>query len=126
MRTYLVGRSPYADVVIADPSVSEQHAEVVETSDGRLFMTDCGSDQGSWRLSGEPGQRAWKPLRQGFIERDEILRLGDHECTVADLLAPLVAREYGERGSAGQEPGRGLKGRVERDPATGEVVRRRP
>jgi len=125
MRTYLVGRSPYADVVIADPSVSEQHAEIVETSDGRLFMTDCGSDRGTWQLSGELGQRAWKPLRQGFVGRNEVLRLGDHESTLADLLTPLVSREYGGTGG-GQEPGRGLKGRVERDPVTGEVVRRRP
>jgi two-component system sensor histidine kinase UhpB len=40
MKTYLVGRSPYADIVIADPSVAEQHAEIVVTDDGRGFATE--------------------------------------------------------------------------------------
>jgi hypothetical protein len=121
MRTYLVGRSSYADIVIADPSVAEHHAEVVATADGRLFVTDRATGSGTWRLR-DGGE--WEEIRQAFVAPEAVLRLGAYRCVLRDLLAPLTAVPAGDRG--GGEPDRVLKGRVERDPATGELVRRRP
>jgi hypothetical protein len=121
MRTWLVGRSAYADIVIADPSVAEHHAEIVATADGRFFVTDCATGAGTWRLAAGGD---WEPIRQDFVAPETVLRLGAHRCVLRELLAPL-ADETGERGGGG-EPERLLKGRVARDPATGELVRRRP
>ena len=121
MRTYLVGRSAYADIVIADPSVAEQHAELVVAADGRIFVTDCGAGPGTWRLRADGD---WEPIRQLFVEPTDVLRLGDHRCAVAALLEHAAPQDGGEAGPY-QDAARVPKGRVERDPTTGEIVRRR-
>jgi hypothetical protein len=121
MRTYLVGRSAYADIVIADPSVAEQHAELVVAADGRIFVTDCGAGDGTWRLRAGGD---WEPIRQRFVEPADVLRLGDHRCAVAALLEHAAPQDGGEAGPY-QDAVRVPKGRVERDPTTGEIVRRR-
>ena len=122
MRTLVIGRSPSADVVIADASLAPHHAELVVTDDGRFYVTDCGTDAGTW-VRGEAAA-GWQPVRQGFVRPDQPLRLGDHECTVDDLL-----RRH--RGAAGGRLSRWrgrwcsveCAGPVARDPATGEIVR---
>jgi len=123
----VIGRSPFADVVVADASVAPHHAELVLTGDERLHLTDCGTETGTWRQG--PGGD-WQAVRQAFVDRTERLRLGDFRCTAADLL-----RLAGERAEAGETnperyPERGsaqrLRGRLQRDPLTGEIVRRRP
>jgi hypothetical protein len=107
--------------VIADPSVAEHHAEIVVTADGRLFVADCATGSGTWRLSPDG---AWIAIRQEFLPPEAALRLGTHRCVLGELIAPVAGAAPGERG--GGEPERLLKGLVERDPATGELVRRRP
>jgi len=127
LRTLVIGRSPFADVVVADASVAPHHAELVLTGDDRLHLTDCGTEAGTWRQG--PGGD-WQAVRQAFVDRAEPLRLGDFRCTAADLLrlagerAEAAAMEpdgFRERGSAQR-----LRGRLQRDPLTGEIVRRRP
>jgi pSer/pThr/pTyr-binding forkhead associated (FHA) protein len=125
MRTYLVGRSPYADIVIADPSVAEHHAEIVVAEDGRLFITDCGTGAGTWQLTSEAGRSAWMPIRQAFIERGDVLRLGAHECRVSEVLSPVEPElQVAPIGPVRPDAAR-LGGRLRRDPTTGEIVRRR-
>lgn len=127
MRTLVIGRSPFADVVVADATVAPHHAELVLTGDERLHLTDCGTETGTWH-EGPDGD--WQPVRQAFVGRTERLRLGDFRCTAADLLRLAGERAQGgdidpdrfqERGSAQR-----LRGRLQRDPLTGEIVRRRP
>lgn len=132
----MVGRSPFADVVIADPSVAPHHAEIVVTSGGRLHLTDCATPGGTWRLGPAEdgdGSSEWRPVRQAFVREDEPLRLGEYRCVAGQLVRSL--RPGGElpgwtSEAAGQEgrggPRRALGGRVERDAVTGEIVRRRP
>ena len=88
----MVGRSPFADVVIADPSVAPHHAEIVVTSGGRLHLTDCATPSGTWRLeaaeSGE-GPSEWRPVRQAFVREDEPLRLGEYRCLAGQLVRSL-------------------------------------
>lgn len=131
-RCYVIGRSPYADVVLADGSVARRHAEIVVTADGRLYLTDCGSEAGTWRQV--DGAATWERVRQEFIDAEQPLRLGDHSCTAAALLGdrldPSAAAPGGGRwrhesiggGRGGGEPPRG---RVERDPETGEIIPKR-
>jgi hypothetical protein len=129
LRTLVIGRSPSADVVIADASVAPHHAELVITDDGRLYLTDCATDSGTWTMSDGQSASGWQPVRQGFVRPDQPLRLGDHECTAGDLLrssrgAPADASAGG--GASDRAAHRRLRGPVVRDPATGEIVRRRP
>jgi len=136
VKTLVIGRSPFADIVIADPTLAPHHAELVLTGDGRLYLTDCASPGGSRRgRTGADGSTVWEPIRQDFVEPDEALRLGQHLCTAAALIkaargdgadAGVAASGGSDRGEGGEGPRRGLRGRLERDPQTGEVVRRRP
>jgi hypothetical protein len=125
----VIGRSPSADVVLADTSVAPHHAELVITADGRLHLTDCATDKGTW-TKGEGGSSpGWRPVRQDFVRPDQLLRLGDYECSAGDLLR--WSRAAPGDGPAGVEPWeaawqRRLRGPVARDPTTGEIVRRRP
>jgi hypothetical protein len=138
LRTYVVGRSDSADVVLADDSVAPRHAEVVETDDGRFYITDCVTATGTWRRvsSGEEGgadaRPLWEQVRQAFVRRDEPLRLGDHHCTLNDLLGAVPkdralpnAQPAWASGPPAEQPQR-LRGRVERDATTGEIIRKRP
>ena len=135
MKTLVIGRSPFADVVIADTSVAPHHAEIVVTDAGRLYLTDCGTGTGTWRqgdAQGLGGPESWSPIRQDFVGADEALRLGDYRCTTADLMhrLPADAPSHAHGVPSASDPAEGhrqrLRGRVERDPTTGEIVRRRP
>ena len=129
LRTLVIGRSPSADVVIADGSVAPHHAELVITDDGRLHLTDCATDGGTWVESDGQSASGWQPVRQGFVRPDQPLRLGDHRCTAGDLLRWSRGAPADASTSAGgwdAAPQRRMRGPVIRDPATGEIVRRRP
>jgi FHA domain len=127
LRTLVIGRSPFADIVVADASVAPHHAELVLTDDGRLHLTDCGSAGGTSR-QGSGGD--WQAVRQAFVDGAEPMRLGDFRCTAADLLR--IAGERPAGGMSGPDrareggPAPRLRGRLQRDPRTGEIVRRRP
>jgi hypothetical protein len=135
LKTLVIGRSPFADVVLADASVASHHAELVVTDDGRLHLTDCAGGTGTWRRDATEGagDGGWIAVRQAFVDPEEPLRLGDHPCTARDLLrmarepvavhgAPVQARPESGGGGRTMRP----RGRVERDPRTGEIIHRRP
>jgi predicted component of type VI protein secretion system len=129
VKTLVIGRSPSADVAIADGSLAPHHAELVLTDDGRFHLTDCATDGGTWRRPEADDAAAWEPVRQAFVQPDEPLRLGDHRCTARELAAR--SRSGSARGPAGGGAWDGgaphrVQGPVARDPATGEIVRRRP
>jgi FHA domain len=125
----VIGRSPSADVVLADTSVAPHHAELVITADGRFHLTDCATDGGTWIKGEGGGDREWRPVRQDFVQPDQLLRLGDYQCTVGDLLRWRRAAPADPAAGAGAWEAawqRRLRGPVARDPTTGEIVRRRP
>ena len=133
-RSFVIGRSPYADVVLADTGVARRHAEIVATADGRFHLTDCASEAGTWRRAGTDGH--WEAVRQSFVSPDEPLRLGDHHCTINALIGDQLNPKEGAGSSGGSGKGRwrheGMgeaaeppRGRVERDPETGEIVPKR-
>lgn len=128
-KTLQIGRSSHADIVIADAGVAALHAELVVTSDGRLFLTDRGGEEGTHLRIADGGDADWAPLRQGFVEDGQELRFGPFAIPVEDLRRR--AEEATDEGAPGQGGGFGgrsvqqLRGAVERDPATGEIVRRK-
>ncbi len=50
METYVVGRGKKADIPLsdADDSVSKLHVEITQDSKGNLYLTDCGSLNGTF------------------------------------------------------------------------------
>jgi hypothetical protein len=48
---FVIGRSKVAGLAIKDPNISRQHA-VIEEHEGRFFLVDLGSTNGTW-VSGE-------------------------------------------------------------------------
>lgn len=130
-KTYVVGRSPYADIVLADDSIARRHAEIVVTADGRFHVTDCASGKGTWHAArNTEGEELWQPLRQGFVAADQPLRLGEQVTTVGTLLGPLAESGQLENGGrwrreGSQDSDDRPSGRVERDPVSGEIVQKR-
>jgi predicted component of type VI protein secretion system len=121
MNTYLIGRSPDCDIVLADATISRRHAELVEGADGRFFLTDRQSAAGTWsHRSGD-----WSQLRQAFVAPDEQLMLGRYVTSVKALLKLLAQQKSGGGGAAPTqaEPDLPLGG-VMRNPHTGEIVRK--
>ena len=69
------------------------------------------------------GASVWLALRQDFVRSGDMLRFGDHECIVADLVAAASPEGEGVSRGAGKTALRPA-GRLSRDPWTGEIVRR--
>ncbi|HMB77873.1 MAG TPA: FHA domain-containing protein [Kiloniellaceae bacterium] len=141
LKTYVIGRSSLADIVIPDESVAPRHAEVVITVDGRYYVTDCASAGGTWRRiawQAQPDVRedlgaeaGWELLRQDFVAGDEELRFGDFASSLDRLFAASHSRHHNTKTPATTAMTRGdtaarPQGRVERDPLTGQIVRKRP
>ena len=81
---YRIGRSPQADIRIAhnELSVSGQHAELVITQQGRFYLTDCGSTNGTFVYR----SGTWQRLRQDYVQAVEPIRLGAFETSIAECL----------------------------------------
>ena len=129
IRTYVVGRDRECDVRLDDSSVSRRHAECVRLADGRLYVTDCATTNGTFVLEGEE----WREVRQTFVEPSSHIRFGNCRMTVRRL-SVLCSRDdagassgemagFVPSGSPRPEddaldPSRGLVF----DPETGEVL----
>ena len=126
MKAYTIGRGQKADIVIADTSVSRIHAELVATDDGRYYLTDAGSKYGTFVRRDE----AWKQIRQVYVRARDPLKLGEYETTAAKLMDMLPEEKRHAKvtiveGDVEASPKSDLpRGPVERDPETGEIIRR--
>ena len=128
-----VGRGEAAAITIQHETVSRLHAEVIPLSDGRVYVTDCASRNGTF--VNEDGQ--WRQIRQDFAGPAARVRFGDVEMTVPHLLTE-IARLQGPAGAgaharAANGPVAGQPGArqaekldasqgVVRNPETGEPV----
>ena len=62
-----VGRSADAAITIPHETVSRLHAEVIPLSDGRVYITDCASRNGTFICDdGADGQ--WREISQDFAD----------------------------------------------------------
>ena len=82
---YQIGRSSAAHIQIGDSSVSRIHAELIVTSDGSYYLTDCDSGGGSFIARG--GE--WAPIQQQYIGTDDNILLGRYQTTPQQLIAML-------------------------------------
>ena len=100
--TYLVGRSPGCHVRLDDNSVSGLHAEVVRLTDGRLYVTDRGSTNGTHILRGEAKQ----PIDQEFLPRTARIRFGEVVLGASELDAACRGRSWWRQLRSGSGNGR--------------------
>lgn len=71
-----IGRDPSSnEIVLTDPSVSARHA-AIEISPGSLVLRDLGSTNGTWVNDSLLSQAV-------LIREGDVIRLGDHELTLA-------------------------------------------
>jgi predicted component of type VI protein secretion system len=119
IKTYIIGRNPECDIVLADATISRRHAELAESADGRFFLIDRESAAGTWSRKGSE----WVKLRQAFVSEDEPLMLGRYTTTVKALLKLLAQQKAGGSAPAQVEPDLPAGG-VMRNPQTGEIVRK--
>lgn len=124
-KTYLIGRSPQADIVLDDATVSRQHAELVMGRDGTWYLIDRNSTGGTCLWSGAN----WVPIKQTFVRQGDRLKFAAFECSVDDLLRQIPDAGGAASGPPGDGSGQGTPmrddrpaGPVRRDPATGEIV----
>ena len=82
-QSILIGRGDDCDVVVSDKTVSKLHAELVVTPQGRHYLTDCGSTNGTWRLEDDE----WVEFRQAYVGPDEPIRLGDCKTSTGKIVA---------------------------------------
>ena len=86
MRVYKIGRDASCDVTLDDDSVSRNHAELLTLEDGRLYLTDCASTNGTCVV--RDAQR--QPVRQTFVRRSDHVCFGNRQLTVAELLQKIA------------------------------------
>lgn len=109
IRTYVVGREDECDVRLDDSSVSSRHAEVVRLTDGRLYVTDLASRNGTFVVE----DRGPREIQQDFLPTTGRIRFGN--CTLkASELEEACRRErytvwWGRRRGV-QPTGRGASG----------------
>lgn len=118
-RTYFIGRGRDNDIRLTDPTVSRRHAELVVTEDGRYYLTDCASTQGTHVVR----DQHWTAVRQAFVAEDDQLRFGEHRTVVRELLASVSSSANKMSGKDRGRIGRNKRpsGPVMRNPQTGEV-----
>lgn len=100
MAVYKIGRSPKSDIVLTDPSVSREHAELSETGDGRFMLIDSNSSYGTFIMR----EGEWRKIKQATIQADEPVMLGKFKIAPSQMLK--------------------LRDRMPSQPSSREVIRR--
>lgn len=96
MRILTIGRKD-TDIVLQDPNkdVSRLHAELTVTDDGKYYLADCGSSNGTFVRRAKSGQApVWEEIKQEYVTEQDVVRFGSCEVTVRQLLgiaAPAAA-----------------------------------
>ena len=80
-----VGRDTHCDIVVDDVTVSARHAEVMLTRDGDVFVTDCGSTNGTFVI--RDGDRC--KVRQELVDGDDEVLFGECRFTLPTLIREI-------------------------------------
>jgi pSer/pThr/pTyr-binding forkhead associated (FHA) protein len=115
MKSYLIGRDLHCDVVIADPTIGRQHCELISDTDTHFILADRDSMNGTflWKAGD------WCRVTTVRVARDDKIRLGLYETSIEQLV-----RSFAERKSSDHPVSRTGSSVVERNPETGEIIRR--
>ncbi|MEP2653073.1 MAG: FHA domain-containing protein [Paraglaciecola sp.] len=82
---YIIGRHSSCDIVLLVNEISSKHAELVIGVDERVFLTDCGSKNGTFLLK----EQEWQPVRQTYVQVNDTVSFGSFEISVSRLLDML-------------------------------------
>lgn len=85
-KTYVVGRSMNADITIDHDTISRQHLEVTITNNHRFFCVDCNTTHGTYFQRNQE----WKKLTQGYVERSDLIRLGEKKVSFSKIASKLM------------------------------------
>ncbi len=93
MRIYTIGRSRTCDIVLAEESISREHAKIVPQGNRQYEISDDGSSHGTF----VENSGVWVRVEStALIGRDEPVMLGRYETTVAVLLLEIEEERVGE------------------------------
>lgn len=73
IKSVTFGQDPSCDVVIADPYMSNRHARAVQYDDGRVYLEDLGSTNGTTIIRGEFRITVTMPTR---VIPGDVIRIG--------------------------------------------------
>jgi len=127
MKTYKVGRSAKnSDIVLSNMTlqVSRVHLEFVDMENGKYYINDLSSAGVKIFNNGQ-----WSQIKQSYVNTNTRLMLADYETTVQAILNAVpqeVKQEISQKmPSNSVSRSKGVyTGKVERNPETGEIIRR--
>ncbi|MCK5720122.1 MAG: FHA domain-containing protein [Thiomargarita sp.] len=125
MKTYKIGRSTKkSDIVLPNMTtqVSGVHIELVDMGNGRYYLTDL-STNGTFILV-ENNQ--WKKIKQTYVYNGTHLMLANFKTTVYEIIQAMNQKlEISESLDNFDSKPKGIySGKMERNPETGEIIRR--
>lgn len=123
MKSYLIGRKKDCDIVLNDPSVSRQHAELVMSSGAQIVLIDRESKFGTFLFA--KSKKEWQRITTMRVNLDDRIKLGRFETAVKDLVAKLPRGAAPAAAEPASSPSFDARSPVERNPETGEIVSRR-
>lgn len=117
---YRIGRSDICEIQISGSTVSRIHAEIT-VSGNKYLLVDCDSSSGTFVQ--QNGQ--WKPIRQTYVDLNDIIRFGNYETSCIALISmiPSTKSTHGEESMQSKDVDSRPVGQVKRNPLTGEIVK---
>ena len=79
-RRFIIGRDGH--IYINSPTVSQQHAEI-RVSKGKIYLRDLDSTNGIYIYK----HHNLVLFKEGYVELDQVVLIGDQKRTIAGLLA---------------------------------------
>jgi len=126
------GRDPGSDLVLEHPTLSRLHARLELAADGRVWVHDAGSSNGTFVNRND----AWMRIRKAVLCIGDRVRFGEVEVPLSELMAVfgrhansrLEAKRFrvthaGKtvRPSAGQSDPGPVMSKPRRNPVTGKI-----
>ncbi len=113
MKHFTIGRAGEGtDVEFEDDTVSAQHAELVPTADGRWFLVDRLSTNGTFRVSDSGKER----LSRDYVSTSDVIEFGETRISVAELIVRLPTDDPAEddSGLPNRQPRSGEENKYEK------------
>jgi pSer/pThr/pTyr-binding forkhead associated (FHA) protein len=93
-----IGRRSDLDYVIADPTVSRQHAELKSNGIGGWRIRDVGSSSGTFLISSDGSAHQ---VSETDVRTSDVLVFGSVHVAVADIIRVAKSPKYNQESSSG-------------------------